>query len=131
MNDAPAGKENWFVMVNAPHIEGQDWNTEVKNARQNIVEKINNFLNTDIENLIEFENVLSPVDIQNKTGSYLGSIYGISSNDKFAAFMRQSNKSKSINNLYFCGGSAHPGGGIPLVILSGKIVSDIIQKEYQ
>jgi phytoene desaturase len=131
LNDAPAGKENWFVMVNAPHIEGQDWNTEVKNARQNIVEKINNFLNTDIENLIEFENVLSPVDIQNKTGSYLGSIYGISSNDKFAAFMRQSNKSKSINNLYFCGGSAHPGGGIPLVILSGKIVSDIIQKEYQ
>lgn len=131
LNDAPAGKENWFVMVNAPHIEGQDWNTEVKNARQNIIEKINNFLNTDIENLIEFENVLSPVDIQNKTGSYLGSIYGISSNDKFAAFMRQSNKSKSINNLYFCGGSAHPGGGIPLVILSGKIVSDIIQKEYQ
>lgn len=130
-NDAPSGKENWFVMVNAPHIEGQDWEIEVKNARRNIVKKINNFLNTDIENLIEFENVLSPVDIQNKTGSYLGSIYGISSNDKFAAFMRQSNKSKSINNLYFCGGSAHPGGGIPLVILSGKIVSDIIQKEYQ
>lgn len=128
--DAPVGKENWFVMVNTPHIQGQNWDSEVKAARNNIIKKINKLLNTDIENLIEFEKLLSPVDIQNKTGSYLGSIYGISSNDKFAAFMRQSNKSKTIKNLYFCGGSAHPGGGIPLVILSGKIVADIIQREY-
>ena len=130
-NDAPTGKENWFVMVNAPFIQNQNWETEVNLARYNVIKKINKFLNTDIESLIEFEKVLSPVDIQDRTGSYLGSIYGISSNDKFAAFMRQSNKSKTIKNLYFCGGSAHPGGGIPLVILSGKIVSDIIQKEYQ
>ncbi|MEO8233026.1 MAG: FAD-dependent oxidoreductase, partial [Ignavibacteriota bacterium] len=130
-DDAPAGKENWFVMVNAPHIQNQNWDDEVNNARTNIIKKINNFLNTNIEQFIELEKVMSPVDIQNKTGSYRGSIYGISSNDKFAAFMRQSNKSKTIKNLYFCGGSAHPGGGIPLVILSGKIVADIIQKEYQ
>jgi phytoene desaturase len=131
ISDAPAGKENWFVMVNAPFIQNQNWETEVMLARYNIIKKINKFLSTDIESLIEFEKVLSPVDIQDRTGSYLGSIYGISSNDKFAAFMRQSNKSKTIKNLYFCGGSAHPGGGIPLVILSGKIVSDIILKEYQ
>ena len=130
-DDAPSGKENWFVMVNAPHIQNQNWDSEVKSARKNVVKKINNFLKTDIENLIVFEKIMSPVDIQDRTGSYLGSIYGISSNDKFAAFMRQSNKSKTVKNLYFCGGSAHPGGGIPLVILSGKIVSDIIQKEYQ
>lgn len=130
-DDAPAGKGNWFVMVNAPHIQDQNWDIEVTTARKNIVKKINNFLNTDIESFIEFEKIMSPVDIQNRTGSYLGSIYGISSNDKFAAFMRQSNKSKTVKNLYFCGGSAHPGGGIPLVILSGKIVSDIIESEYQ
>lgn len=129
-NDAPAGKENWFVMVNASHIQNQNWDSLIKSARKNVVKKINNFLNTDIENSIEFEKVLSPVDIQDRTGSYVGSIYGISSNDKFAAFMRQPNKSKTIKNLYFCGGSSHPGGGIPLVILSGKIVSDIITKEY-
>lgn len=130
-DDAPSEKENWFVMVNAPHIQDQNWDSEVKTARKNVVKKINNFLKTDIESLIEFEKIMSPVDIQNRTGSYLGSIYGISSNDKFAAFMRQSNKSKTVKNLYFCGGSAHPGGGIPLVILSGKIVSDIIESEYQ
>ena len=127
--DAPAGKENWFVMVNAPHIFNQNWDDEISRARLNIIKKINNFLKTNIEQFIQFEKIMSPVDIQNKTGSYLGSIYGISSNNKFAAFMRQSNKSKTVKNLYFCGGSAHPGGGIPLVILSGKIVSDIILKE--
>lgn len=130
-DDAPAGKENWFVMVNAPYIYNQKWDVEVKIARYNIIKKINKFLNIDIEKLIEFEKFMSPVEIQNRTGSYLGSIYGIASNDKLAAFMRQSNKSKTIKNLYFCGGSAHPGGGIPLVILSGKIVSDIINSEYQ
>ncbi len=129
--DAPMGKENWFIMVNAPHIHNQNWDDEISRARFNIIKKINNFLNTNIEQHIEFEKIMSPLDIQNKTGSYLGSIYGISSNNKFAAFMRQSNKSKTVKNLYFCGGSAHPGGGIPLVILSGKIVSDIILKDYQ
>ena len=63
-----------------------------------------------------------------KTRSTKGSIYGISSNTKFAAFLRQQNKSKEYKNLYFCGGSAHPGGGIPLVLLSGKIVSELINK---
>jgi len=77
-NDAPAGKENWFIMVNAPHIQEQNWDSEVNTARKNVVNKINTFLNTDIESLIEFENIMSPVDIQNRTGSYLGSIYGIS-----------------------------------------------------
>lgn len=127
--DAPAGKENWFVMVNAPHISNQNWDIEIGRAKLNIIKKINSFLNTNIEHYIEFEKIMSPIDIQNNTGSYLGSIYGISSNNKFAAFMRQSNKSKAIKSLYFCGGSAHPGGGIPLVILSGKVVSDIILKE--
>jgi phytoene desaturase len=129
--DAPAGKENWFVMINAPYNENQNWESEIRIARNSIIKKINNRLNVDIEKSIEFEKVLSPVDIQNKTGSYLGSIYGIASNARTTAFRRQPNKSKSIKNLYFCGGSAHPGGGIPLVILSGKIVSDIITKEFR
>lgn len=128
-SDAPEGKENWFVMVNAPYIQNQNWDFEIRLARNSIINKINKFLDNDIEKFIEFEKVLSPIDIQNKTGSYLGSIYGIASNNRMSAFKRQPNKSKSIKNLFFCGGSAHPGGGIPLVILSGKIVADIISKE--
>lgn len=128
--DAPTGKENWFVMVNAPYNCGQDWNKEIEKARKSVISKINSLLKTSIESRIIFEELLSPIEIEKQTSSYLGSIYGISSDTKTAVFLRQSNKSSTIKNLYFCGGSAHPGGGIPLVILSGKIVSDIIIKEF-
>lgn len=129
-DDAPPEKENWFVMINTPHIENQNWQVEIKLARERIIKKVNQFLNVDIESKIICEQKLTPHDIQERTGSMHGSIYGISSNDKRAAFMRQQNKSKSLNNLYFCGGSVHPGGGIPLVILSGKIVTDLIMKDF-
>ena len=66
--------------------------------------------------------------IEKNTSSFRGSLYGISSNSKFSAFLRQQNRSKEIQGLYFCGGSAHPGGGIPLVLLSGKITSELIRK---
>lgn len=127
--DAPDGCENWFVMVNAPYIHNQDWDAEIKTTRYNIIEKLSKYLQLDISKNILFEESLTPINIQNNTGSYLGSIYGIASNDKFSAFRRQSNKSRTIKNLYFCGGSAHPGGGIPLVILSGKISSELIKKD--
>lgn len=129
--DAPQGKENWFVMINAPYNHNQNWTAEIESARNSILNKLSSQLNTDVEKLIEFEEILAPPDIENKTGSFLGSIYGIASNDRMSAFKRQQNKSRSIKNLYFCGGSAHPGGGIPLVILSGKIVSDIITEKFR
>ncbi len=127
-SDAPTGSENWYVMINAPYIDGQDWPNELKRSRKLIVDKINCSLGIDIENKIKCESVLTPVDIEQKTGSYKGSLYGISSNSRTAAFIRQSNRSKKYKGLYFCGGSAHPGGGIPLVMLSGKITSELIRK---
>ena len=130
-SDAPPGKENWFVMVNTPFIKDQNWNTEIVSTRDRIINKINSTLGINIENKILAERILSPVDIQNKTGSRRGSIYGISSNNRRAAFLRQPNKSRSYKNLYFCGGSAHPGGGIPLVILSGKIASELIKNDLE
>jgi phytoene desaturase len=127
-SDAPDGFENWFVMVNAPYDSGQNWTEEVKKIRANIIKKINTTFDIDLENNIVFERTMNPNDMKEKTSSTKGSIYGISSNDKMAAFFRQTNKSKEIKGLYFCGGSAHPGGGIPLVILSGKKAADLISK---
>jgi len=74
------------------------------------------------------EQVLDPRSIESKTSSYQGSLYGNSSNNRFSAFLRHANKSSKIDQLYFCGGSVHPGGGIPLALLSAKIVSDWINK---
>jgi phytoene desaturase len=123
-NDAPAGCENWFVMINVPRNTGQEWDELIADARQNILNKLSKNLGEEISKLIISESVLDPRGIERKTSSFQGSIYGTSSNSKFAAFLRQANKSSKIKNLYFCGGSVHPGGGIPLSLLSAKIVSD-------
>ncbi len=125
-DDAPADCENWFVMINAPGNFKQDWESIRNQARQNIIAKINRILKVDIEQLIEVEEYLDPIRIEEQTSSHRGSLYGASSNSKFAAFLRHANFSSQLKNLYFCGGSVHPGGGIPLCLLSGKIVADLI-----
>ena len=124
---APEGNENWFVMINAPANTGQDWLALRAAARKQIIEKINRMLQTDIEPLIATESVLDPVAIESRTASYMGSLYGTSSNSKMAAFLRHPNFTSSIKGLYFVGGSVHPGGGIPLCLSSAKIISSMIK----
>ncbi len=129
-SDAPEGCENWFVMINVPSNSGQNWSEIAAKAKVNILQKLKRILKKDIEPLIEFEDVLDPVKIEQRTSSHGGSLYGTSSNNRFAAFLRHKNFSSSINGLYFCGGSVHPGGGIPLCLNSAKIVSHLIEEDF-
>lgn len=122
--DAPEGCESWFILVNAPSNTGQKWAEIVYETRKKVIRKLSKNLETDIKSLIEVEDVLDPVIMERKTGSFAGSLYGTSSNNRMAAFARHPNFSSHIKNLYFCGGSVHPGGGVPLALLSAKIVSD-------
>lgn len=126
-DDAPPGCENWFVMINVPANKGQDWDLLIAEARKNIIKKLSAALKINIEELVVCEQVLDPRSIESKTTSWQGSLYGNSSNSRFAAFLRHANRSSKIKNLYFCGGSVHPGGGIPLALLSAKIVADWIK----
>lgn len=123
---APEGCENWFVMVNAPANTEMDWEAQREELRRNVIAKLNRMLCTNMEEHIEVEEVLTPLDIEQKTDSYMGSLYGTSSNSKWAAFLRQANFSSQLEGLYFTGGSVHPGGGIPLCLKSAKIVSEMI-----
>lgn len=125
-DDAPEGCQNWFTMINVPANTGQDWDKLIDVARKNIITKLSRLLGEDISQLITSESILDPRDIESKTSSYQGALYGTSSNRQFAAFLRHANKSSKIKGLYFCGGSVHPGGGIPLCLLSAKIVSEWI-----
>ncbi len=127
--DAPEGKENWFTMINVPYNQGQDWDQLIEQSRQNILGKLSQILKTEIAPLIECEEILDPRSIESKTMSYTGSLYGTSSNTKWAAFARHPNQSPQYGNLYFVGGSVHPGGGVPLCLLSSKIVDDLIHEK--
>jgi phytoene desaturase len=123
--EAPVGGENWFVMINAPADYGQDWAAWRATARASVLAKIERALGIDVAPFIEVEEVLDPPTIQSRTGSDRGALYGASSNNAMAAFLRHPNFHRQIPNLFFVGGSAHPGGGIPLCLLSAKIAADL------
>lgn len=125
-SDAPEGSENWYVMINAPADYGQGWNKLVEEARKSIIRKLNRVMNTDLSKRIIVEEILNPPGIEQHTSSYRGALYGAASNSRFSAFLRHANFSRKVKNLYFCGGSVHPGGGIPLCLWSAKIVSQMI-----
>lgn len=125
-SDAPLGCENWFVMINVPGNTGQNWDEITKTSRVKIINKLSTILKEDISKLILNESILDPRSIESKTSSYQGSLYGSSSNNRNAAFQRHANFKSTVKGLYFCGGSVHPGGGIPLCLQSARIVADLI-----
>jgi phytoene desaturase len=126
---APPAHENLFVLVNAPYTsERTDWAKESKNYRDLIVKKLESSGLEGLENSIDFEQIITPEDFEKKYRANRGSIYGVSSNGMFSAFLRPPNQSKDVKNLFFAGGATHPGGGIPLVLLSGKMAADLISR---
>ena len=115
-------------MINVPANKEHYFTAEIKKqARQFILDKLSRHFKTDFEKHIVFEETLDPITIESKTSSLHGSLYGTSSNSRMAAFNRHANFTSKIKNLYFCGGSVHPGGGIPLCLNSAKIVSELIK----
>lgn len=124
--DAPEGCETWFVMINVPANEGQDWDKLIAEARKHILLKLRRILKKDIAKFIVCEEILDPRSIETKTASHKGALYGSHSNDLMSAFFRHPNFSRKIANLYFVGGSVHPGGGIPLCLLGAKIVDGLV-----
>jgi phytoene desaturase len=124
---APAGCENLFVLINAPYTSARtDWEKEKRDYRDLIVGKLEGFGLDGLENSIEFEQIITPEDFEKKYRANRGSIYGVSSNGIFSAFLRPPNKARGVRNLYFVGGATHPGGGIPLVLISGKLTADLV-----
>ena len=127
---APVDGENWFVLLNMPYLApGQVWAKEKARMRRGVLERLKQ-LGFDIAAQIEVEQVYTPEDFSELYGSNRGSIYGVSSNSKTTAFKRLPNRSRNPKGLYFAGGSVHPGGGIPLVMLSGKIAATLIAEDY-
>ncbi|QJW88885.1 phytoene desaturase [Spirosoma taeanense] len=127
-DDAPPGCENWFILLNAPNNTGQDWDALIAQARQNVIRKLSRNLDVDVSSLIQSESVLDPRSIEARTSSSQGALYGNSSNNRFAAFLRHANFSRQFSNLFFVGGSVHPGGGIPLCLLSAKIATELVEE---
>ena len=127
--DAPKGSENWFVMINAPADVGQNWEEMVERSRRSILKKLERVLGKTLSDCIVNEEVVSPPEIARQTGSVNGSIYGSSSNSRYASFNRHANFRRDTGGLYFVGGTVHPGGGIPLCLSSASIVEGLVKEQ--
>ena len=127
--DAPKNSENWFVMINAPADVGQNWEEMVERSRRSILKKLERVLGKTLSDCIVNEEVVSPPEIARQTGSVNGSIYGSSSNSRYASFNRHANFRRDIGGLYFVGGTVHPGGGIPLCLSSASIVEGLVKEQ--
>jgi phytoene dehydrogenase-like protein len=124
-----ADKDAWFVLVNAPRHEpesGWDWKDGGQEYAQKIISKMDD-LGLNVTNRLDFMEYRTPADLENYAMAPGGSIYGTSSNSPVSAFLRARNRSK-VKGLFCVGGSAHPGGGLPLVGISAEIVAKAIGK---
>ncbi len=121
--------EGWFVLVNAPAHEpgdGVDWDEPgLRDRYAHHVLEVLARRGVDVRDRIRFTEIITPADLQRRTGAPGGAIYGTASHGPRAALRRPANRSP-LRGLYLVGGSAHPGGGIPLVLMSAEIVAKLI-----
>ncbi len=121
---APPGHENWFVLVNAPALGSQwDWTQKADPYREVVRERLATF---GLRPHVVAEQVLTPLDLQRLTGARRGALYGLSSNSPWTAFRRPHNRAPDVRGLYFAGGTTHPGGGVPMVMLSGRVAARLV-----
>lgn len=124
---APSGCECWYILMNAPAcgIDHQDQEAQDLFAAS-VWRRLEQFgLRPDVL----WQSRLTPQDFQHRYNGADGALYGASSNSIFSAFLRPPNKATVLSNLYFAGGSTHPGGGIPLALLSGRITAERIGRD--
>jgi phytoene desaturase len=124
---APPGHMNLFVLVNAPALGPRfDWRGAAAGYRDLVVRKLERMGLGNLERHIGYERIITPEDLRTRYNAPGGAIYGIASNRPWTAFLRPPLRAREARGLYFVGGGTHPGGGIPLVLLSGQAVAERI-----
>ncbi len=123
---APPGGEALYVLVHTPFLRPHhDWSTMFAPYRQVILDKLKRTAGMpDLESRIVFERHLTPQGIHDRYRVLNGAIYGLASHGKFAGAFKPGNRSRDLRGLYLAGGAAHPGPGMPMVLMSGWIAAD-------
>jgi phytoene desaturase len=124
--DAPRGCENWFVMANAPAASPTfDWANHTREYRDLVLDRLAR-LGLDVRGRIIAEQAITPLDLEARTGGWRGALYGQLFDSPWVAFRRPTSRAGGVRGLYLTGGTTHPGGGVPMVMLSGKLAADAI-----
>jgi phytoene desaturase len=128
---APPGGEALYVLVHTPYLRPHhDWSKMFAPYRKRIIEKLVSTAGLeDLEKHIVVERFLTPQDINDRYHVLDGAIYGLASHGRFLGAFKPSNRSPDIEGLYLAGGSSHPGPGMPMVMMSGWIAADTVDKD--
>jgi phytoene desaturase len=128
---APEGGEALYVLVHTPYLRPHhDWSKMFPKYRQVILDKLKRTAGlTDIEDRIVFERHLTPQDIHDRYKVLKGAIYGLASHGTFTGAFKPGNRSRFVQDLYLAGGAAHPGPGMPMVMMSGWIAADALDAD--
>ena len=128
---APEGGEALYILVHTPHLrDGHDWSRMLPEERGKIVAKLGRAAGMeDLEERIVFERALTPQDIHERYKVLDGAIYGLVSHGRVNGAFKPGNRSRQVRNLYLAGGSAHPGPGMPMALMSGWIAADSLHQD--
>ena len=135
LSAAPPEQDSISIIIPVGHVDEkhpQDWNKLKNMARSGVIERFKKLGLEDIENHIKFEICYLPTTWSSVYNVTRGSVFGsISHSVSQMGYFRPHNRHDRYHNLYFVGGSTHPGNGIPLVLLSSKLTTERILKEQQ
>jgi len=129
---APENQDTMSVIIPVGRVDEnhkQDWQSLKKSARESVIRRLKEAGLTDIEEHIKFEICYLPTTWESYCNVVHGSVFGSLSHTIFQmGYFRPHNRHDKYKNLYFAGGSTHPGNGVPLVLLSAKLTCERIIK---
>ena len=130
---APPGGEALYVLVHTPYLRPHhDWKRMLPEYRRVVFDKLKRTAGmADLEDRIRVEHVLTPQDIHDRYNVLNGAIYGLASHGRFMGAFKPGNRSRDVEGLYLAGGAAHPGPGMPMVLMSGWIAADSLDRDLR
>jgi len=126
-SQAPAGAENWTILVNVPARDPRRWPIGVTAYQDLVLERLAE-RGHDLSGRLRFADAFTPADLRDRYGAWGGAIYGSAQHGRLAPFLRPGNRGPR-RGLYLVGGSAHPGGGLPMVTVGARIVAWLVGRD--
>lgn len=127
---SPEGEQGLYVLTMAPHLGQLDaWEEQAPALRARMLDRLSSRLGVDLQPRVKASAWIDPRDFARR-GLEAGAAFGFSHSLSQVAGLRPSNRHPTLHNLYFAGANTHPGGGVPMVLLSGRLAAERALHEH-